>query len=70
MRPHLFKVSSTKWACSPSKEDKHLMRCGFGDTFDEAFNSFLARKVHDECYSNLNLLWNSQGTEVARGFQS
>lgn len=38
--PHLYKVSSTQWACSPSKDDKHILRCKFGDTPLQAFRCF------------------------------
>ena len=50
--PHLYKVSSTQWACSPSKEDKHILRCIFGDDAEQAFNSFSTRQVQDEIYKN------------------
>lgn len=37
MKPYLYKVSQTQWACSRSKNDKHILRCIFGDTAKQAF---------------------------------
>jgi hypothetical protein len=39
-RPHLYLVSKTQWACSPSVNDKHILRCIFGDTAKQAFQNF------------------------------
>lgn len=47
MKPHLFKVSVTQWACSPSINDKHILRCIFGDTAKQAFERYdVATNAH------------------------